>query len=59
MLKAVSEILGGQSLNIENMTSKSRGDYAYVIVDISDTINGDEISEQLYKIDGIIKVRVI
>lgn len=59
MLKAVSEILGGQSLNIENMTSKSRGDYAYVIVDLSDTINGDEISEQLYKIDGIIKVRVI
>lgn len=59
MLKAVSEILGGQCLNIENMTSKSRGDYAYVIVDLSDTINGDEISEQLYKIDGIIKVRVI
>ena len=59
MLKAVSEILGEQSLNIENMTSKSRGDYAYVIVDLSDTINGDEISEQLYKIDGIIKVRVI
>lgn len=59
MLKAVSEILGGQSLNIENMTSKSRGDYAYVIVDLSDTINSDEISEQLYAIDGIIKVRVI
>ena len=59
MLKAVSEILGEQSLNIENMTSKSRGDYACVIVDLSDTINGDEISEQLYKIDGIIKVRVI
>lgn len=59
MLKAVSEILGEHSLNIENMTSKSRGDYAYVIVDLSDTINGDEISEQLYAIDGIIKVRVI
>ena len=59
MLKAISEILGEHSLNIENMTSKSRGNYAYVIVDVSDTVAGDEISEQLYAIDGIIKVRVI
>ena len=59
MLKAISEILGEHSLNIENMTSKSRGNYAYVIVDVSDTAAGDEISEQLYAIDGIIKVRVI
>lgn len=59
MLKAISEILGEHSLNIENMTSKSRGNYAYVIVDVSDTVTGDEISEQLYAIDGIIKVRII
>lgn len=59
MLKSVSEVLGGQGLNIENMTSKSKGDYAYVIIDLSDNVDDSKITEQLYAVDGIIKVRII
>lgn len=51
--KILSEIKG----NVENMLSKSRGDYAYTIFDVagSDASDADKISA----VDGVIRVRVI
>lgn len=46
------------SVNIENMLNKSRGDYAYTMLDIDGTVD-DNIVNKLSAIDGVIKVRAI
>ena len=43
------------NLNIENLISKSRGDYAYAVVDFA----GDIDLEAINAIEGVIKTRVI
>lgn len=59
MLKSVSEVFGTLNLNIENMTSKSKGDLAYTIVDLSNIVTDSKTADDLYKIEGIIKVRIL
>ncbi len=51
--KVLSEIKG----NVENMLSKSRGDYAYTIIDVAgaDTADADKIAA----VDGVVRVRAI
>ena len=51
--KILSEVKG----NVENMLSKSRGDYAYTIIDVTgaDASNAESISS----VEGIIRVRAI
>lgn len=46
------------SLNIENMMNKSRGDYAYTMIDVDGNVN-EETMKALCEIEGIVKVRVI
>ena len=53
-----STILGNADINIEDMTNKSKGDYAYTLLDI-DTPVTDEVVEQLKAIEGVLKVRVV
>lgn len=45
-------------VNIENMLNKSRGDYAYTMLDIDGKL-ADGIADTLKAIDGVINVRVI
>ena len=59
MLKLISEVPGKFNHNIENMTSKSKGDYAYTIIDLSDFLSDESLSEELYKIDDVIRVRIL
>jgi D-3-phosphoglycerate dehydrogenase len=40
------------------MVSKSRGDYAYTILDISVAASQD-VADAIAKIDGVVRVRVI
>ena len=40
------------------MTNKSRGDYAYTLIDLEDGIE-DALVSKLEKIDGVIRVRVV
>ena len=44
--------------NIENMFDKSRGDYAYSILDVVNKV-GSEVEEKLSAIEGVLKVRVL
>lgn len=53
-----SNILGDADINITDMTNKSRGDYAYSLLDLEHNVT-DEIVEQLTSLDGVLKVRVI
>ncbi len=54
----ISSILGAAGLNILDLLNKSRGDYAYTLVDIHAAAS-EEVVEQLRAIDGVLSVRVI
>lgn len=51
-------VLGNNNINISDMTNKSRGDYAYSLLDIDSPMT-DTAIEQLKGIEGVLKVRVI
>ena len=40
------------------MTNKSRGDFAYTLLDLGTKLS-DEIIAEIEKVDGVIKVRVV
>lgn len=51
--KVLTEISG----NVENMLSKSRGDYAYTIIDVAGADKAD--ADKIASVDGVIRVRAI
>lgn len=58
MLGQISTALADQGINISNMINKSRGDYAYTMIDV-ETIITDKNVESIKNIEGVLKVRVI
>ena len=54
----VTQIIANSSLNIENMTNKSRGSNAYTLIECSGTFDKDAI-EQIKAIEGMRRVRMI
>lgn len=54
----ISSVLGEAGLNILDLFNKSRGDYAYTLVDIHADASV-EILERIRSIDGVLSVRVI
>jgi D-3-phosphoglycerate dehydrogenase len=54
----ISSVLGEAGLNILDLFNKSRGDYAYTLVDIHADAP-PEILERIRSIDGVLSVRVI
>lgn len=57
-ISTFSGALASANINIENMQSKSKKDYAYTILDVSGDVS-DAAVESLKKLDAIIRVRVI
>ena len=58
MIGQFTAVLALGGLNISNMTNKSRGEYAYTIIDIEDVIDADAV-KALEAVDGVLKVRII
>ena len=58
MISQFTSVLGEAGYNISDMTNKSKGDYAYTLIDLEVNIS-DELVEKLTKIDGVIRVRVV
>ena len=58
MLKQFSAMFGENNINIENMLNKSKGNYAYTILEVEKIPDNGTI-ETLEKLDGVLKVRVI
>ena len=50
--------LAGENVNIAELTNKSRGDYAYTMLDL-DHKPSQELVDGLKNIDGVLRVRVI
>ena len=58
MLANITLQLSKDGVNVENMTNKSKGDYAYTIVDAGAPVDEGVISD-IKKVPGIIRMRVI
>ncbi len=58
MLSNIMSTLSGEHINVENMMNKSRGDYAYTLVDVNTRVT-EAMAEQLRGLTGIIRVRVL
>ncbi len=58
MIASFTGIFGELGINISDMTNKSKGDYAYTMLDI-ETPSSDEIVKKLEAVDGVIRVRVV
>ena len=56
MLSQITAFFGSNGLNIENLSNKARGQYAYTLLDISHPMPRDTV-ERLREIDGVLRVR--
>jgi len=58
MISGISQIFAEAGANIENMTNKSRKDYAYTLVDLIGDVAIDQITAKLKALDGVISVNI-
>lgn len=58
VLSSLTEALSHEGINIENLVSQSRGDYAYTIIDSASDIDSSLV-EKIESGDNILKVRKI
>ena len=58
MLTKFTGVFAKKSINIENMVSKSKGDWAYTVLDVEALVSED-IKKDLAAIEGVVKVRAI
>lgn len=62
MVGQITGALSDYDLNIADMVNRSKGDYAYTLIDIDNQVNGDVIpglTEKLLSISGVITARII
>ena len=58
MISQFTKALGDAGVNISNMSNKSKGDFAYTMIDVSTPISS-EVTKALKNIQGVYRVRVI
>lgn len=58
MLAHITGLLSRDGVNVENMSNKSRGDYAYTIVDLGTKVD-EAVVRDVRQLPNIVRVRVI
>lgn len=58
MLTQFTGVFSAENINISNLINKSKGDYAYTVIDIDDT-KVEALVDKLKSINGVLKVRLI
>lgn len=58
MLSGITSAVSEADLNIENLVNKSRGNYAYTMLDVSGNVGGGVVA-RLNKMPGAVRVRII
>lgn len=62
MVGQISSIISNFNLNIADMVNRSRGEFAYTMVDIENDVNGDiipSLEQRIGEIEGIVTTRII
>ena len=57
-LTQISGKISAEGINIENMLSKSKKDYAYTVIDYAGSLSADTI-DAIKAIEGVIRIRVM
>ena len=58
MLSQFTGAISSMNVNIANLVNKSRGNYAYTVIDV-ESCNKEEVVEKLKTIQGVLKVRIV
>ncbi len=58
MLANITTLLSRDGVNVENLSNKSKGNYAYTMVDLGEKVNASVVSD-LQNLTNVIRVRVI
>lgn len=58
MIGQFTALLAKDNVNIDDMTNKSRGEYAYTMIDVDSEVT-DKVTVELENIEGVRRVRVI
>jgi D-3-phosphoglycerate dehydrogenase / 2-oxoglutarate reductase len=58
MVGQISTCLAAARINIADLLNKSRGEYAYTLIDTDGTV-GEEILRQIRGIDGVLSARIV
>ena len=58
MLTRFLEIIGGLNINVEHMINKSRGEYAYTMIDLGDPITLEQI-KAIVDMGEVLRVRIL
>ena len=58
MLASITTLLSKDGVNVENLSNKSKGDYAYTMVDLGTRVD-QSVIEDVRKLANVIRVRVI
>lgn len=58
MLSQFTKVLGDAGVNISDLTNKGKENYAYTLIDLESPAT-QEMVDELEKIDGVLKVRII
>lgn len=58
MIGQLTSVVAGENINVADMVDKSRGDFAYAIIDLDHPVT-DALIEKLNAVEGVIKVRVV
>ena len=58
MLANITTLLSKDGVNVENLSNKSKGDYAYTMVDLGSKV-ADDVIEDVKHLPNVIRVRVI
>ena len=58
MLASITTLLSKDGVNVENLSNKSKGDYAYTMVDLGTRVD-EGVIEDVRKLANVIRVRVI
>lgn len=58
MLTRFTGVFSDKGINVPDMVSKSKGDWAYTILDV-DKVADNDVVDAIMSIDGVVKVRII
>ena len=58
MLTRILDFISERNINVEHMINKPRGEYAYTLIDLGESI-GSDIAESILAMDNVLRVRVI
>lgn len=58
MISKIVSIVSGQGINIAHMQDKSKGEFAYLLLDLDD-VPSPAVIERIQSIEGVLKVRLL